>query len=45
VRSQLGFPKHVRDDQIATDAVLDIASIGGVAVAGAAAGPAMEPTA
>jgi purine-cytosine permease-like protein len=43
VRSQLGFPKHVRDDQIASDAVLDISS-GGLPVTAGMAAPAMEPT-
>jgi len=43
VRSQLGFPKHVRDDQITSDSVRDIAS-GDLPLTGAAA-PAMEPTA
>ncbi|MDX6469046.1 MAG: hypothetical protein QOF75_849, partial [Gaiellaceae bacterium] len=43
VRSQLGFPKHVRDDQIASEAVLDISS-GGLPVTAGVAAPAMEPT-
>src|SRR5207248_11364646 len=30
VRTQLGFPKHVHADEIATDAVLDVASTGGI---------------
>ena len=44
VRSQLGFPKHIRDDEVATDAVIDIASTGGVPITSSAAAPAMEPT-
>ena len=44
VRTQLGFPKHIRDEDIATAAVRDIAS-GSLPVAGQMAAPAMEPTA
>jgi purine-cytosine permease-like protein len=43
VRDQLGFPRHVRDEEIASDAVVDIAS-GGLPPTGMATATAMEPT-
>jgi purine-cytosine permease-like protein len=44
VRSQLGFPKHVDDAAIESEAVVDIASGAAAAAGGMAPAPAMEPT-
>jgi hypothetical protein len=44
VRDQLGFPKHIADDEIPSDAVIDIAS-GGRPQPAMTPATAMEPTA
>ena len=44
VRGQLGFPKYVRDDEIASDAVIDVASAAAPGAGRMEPAAALEPT-